>query len=139
MANCIHGLDARFCARCSSPADATQRRRSLIQQRAALRNPASDAEREALEAIFAYEQALSQIRGKKLRASRTWQMIERHGILPAVERIVQRDIETAGYRALVEMGLEEMAFEAVVLRHPNVFTPEARRASAARLAALKSP
>ena len=33
--------------------------------------------------------------------------------------------ETEGYRVLVEMGMEDMAFEAVVLRHPESFSPEA--------------
>ena len=52
-------------------------------------------------------------------------MIDRHGIIGAVERAVNRSAETAGYRALIEMGLEDYAFEAVILRHPDVFSTKA--------------
>ncbi len=44
-------------------------------------------------------------------------MIRRHGIIEAVEREVNREAETQVYPALVEMGLEKFAFEAVILRH----------------------
>jgi hypothetical protein len=93
-------------------------------------------EREALEAVYAYERVLSQSAGKKIRATRTWQMIERRRLIPAVEHIVSRRKETKGYIALVEMGMEDMAFEAVVLRHPEVFSPEAVERSRARLLEL---
>ena len=43
-------------------------------------------------------------------------MIRKHGIIGAVELIVTKRKETEGYRVLVEMGMEDMAFEAVVLR-----------------------
>jgi hypothetical protein len=135
MPNCVHGIDSRFCATCAG--NSPDRRREAIKLRAAQHAAPTDAEREALEAIYAYEEALAETKGKKLRASRTWQMIERHGIIPAVERIVKRAMETAGYRTLIEMGLEEMAFEAVVLRHPNSFSPEAVAASKQRLDVLK--
>ena len=45
--------------------------------------------------------------------------------------------ETEGYRVLVEMGMEDMAFEAVVLRHPESFSPEAVAASNDRLRRLR--
>jgi hypothetical protein len=105
--------------------------------RAAQHGAETDAQREALEAVYAYEEALAETKGKKLHASRTWQMIKRHGIIEAVERIVKRPIETAGYRTLVEMGLEDKAFEAVVLRHPNSFSPDAVAASKQRVELLK--
>jgi hypothetical protein len=60
-------------------------------------------------------------------------MIRRHGVIPAVERIITRRDETSGYRVLVEMGLEEIAFEAVVLRHTEVFSAAAVDASRKRL------
>jgi len=52
-------------------------------------------------------------------------MIKKHGILPAVERAVNRSQETAGYTALLEMGLEDFAFEAVVVKYPELFSKEA--------------
>jgi hypothetical protein len=65
-------------------------------------------------------------RVKKLR-------IDRHGIIGAIERAVDRDQETAGYQALVKMGLQELAFEAVILRHPSLFSEGAIEKSKKRL------
>jgi hypothetical protein len=96
----------------------------------------NDAEREALEAVYAYESVLSGTHGKRTRASRTWQMIERHGIIAAVERVVTRRSVSVGYQALAKMGMEDMAFEAVVLRHPDVFSPQAVERSRERLREL---
>lgn len=111
-------------------------RRRAVELRALKHHAKTDAEREALEAVYAYENALSQGAGKRIRATRTWQMIERHGILAAVERVVSRPTETKGYTTLVEMGMEDKAFEAVVLRHPEAFSPEAVERSRMRLAEL---
>jgi hypothetical protein len=61
-------------------------------------------------------------------------MIHRHGILPAVERVVTKRAESLGYTALAEMGLKEFAFEAVILRHPACFSVEAVARSRERLA-----
>jgi hypothetical protein len=38
-----------------------------------------------------------------------------------------------GYAALLKMGMEDKAFEAVVLRRPGVFSAEAVRGSRERL------
>jgi len=62
-------------------------------------------------------------------------MIKRHGVLQAVERAVNRPAETAGYRALVDMGLGDYAFEAVVLRHRSLFSAQAAERSEARMVA----
>ena len=137
MPNCIHGIDVRFCAACENPADTAARRRRSIQMRAAGRQPQTPAERESYEAVYAYEEALSSQKGKTIRAGRTWPMIREHGIIGAVERIVTKRKETEGYRVLVEMGMEDMAFEAVVLRHPEFFSPEAVAASDDRLRRLQ--
>ena len=66
-------------------------------------------------------------------AGSTWQMIDRHGIIPAVERAVNRPYETAGYTALSEMGLEAYAFEAVIVRYPGLFSDEAVQHSIDRI------
>lgn len=65
-------------------------------------------------------------------------MIERHGIVIAIERLVTRPDESPGYKTLVEMGMEDMAFEQVVLRHREAFSEKAVLASEARLKRLKS-
>ena len=112
---------------------ANEARERAIHLRAAAFGTTSDAEREALEAVYAYEEVLAKKNGKRTRASRTWQMIERHGIIEAVERAVNRPSETAGYTALVEMGLLEYAFEAVILRHPALFSEAAVSISRQRM------
>ena len=91
-------------------------RKRVVEIRAATYGAKSQAERECLEAIYAYEQVLSAKNQRKTPASRTWQMVKRHGIIGAVERAVNRKDETLGYTALVEVGLRDYAFEAVVVR-----------------------
>jgi hypothetical protein len=49
----------------------------------------NDVERECLEAVYAYERARTTPQ-RKFHASRTWQMIERRGIIAAVEQVVSR-------------------------------------------------
>jgi len=115
------------------PELAREARRRAVELRAAAHGATSEAEREALEAVYAYEKVLSLKKGKNVRASRTWQMIKRHGIIIAVERAVNRQQETAGFKALVDMGMQDFAFEAVVCRHPSVFSPEALKRSQDRL------
>jgi hypothetical protein len=115
------------------PALALEARRKAVELRAARHGARTAAEREALRAVYAYEEALSAKRGRKTRASRTWQMIERHGIIKAVERAVNRSQETLGYATLVEMNMQDFAFEHVVLRYPDLFNPETIQRAKARL------
>jgi len=60
-------------------------------------------------------------------------MIKRKGLIPAIDEIVQRKTEAPGYKVLMEMGLSDKTFEAVVLRHPDAFSSEAVAASQRRL------
>jgi hypothetical protein len=113
---------------------AKQARERAVQLRAEAVGAESDVEKEALAAVYAYEEGLSQKNGRRTRASRTWQMIDRHGVLEAVERAVRRDDVTQGYVVLQEMGLGDYAFEAVILRHPDSFSAEAVEVARARLA-----
>jgi len=112
---------------------ATQAKQRAVQLRAMSYGAETKAEQEAIEAIYAYEEVLTARNGKKTRAGRTWQMIARHGIIGTVERAVNRPVETQGYTALVEMGLEDYAFEAVIIRHPELFSQEALTISEERM------
>ena len=112
-------------------ADAARKR--AIELRALEYGASSTAEKECLQAIYAYEEVLTKKNGRKTRASRTWQMIKRHGILQAVERVVNRQDEAAGYTALVEMEIQEFAFEAVILRHQGLFSEGAIKKSRERM------
>ena len=118
---------------------AQQAMERAVQLRAEAYGAETEAEREALEAVYAYEEVLSAKNGKKTRAGRTWQMITRHGIIGAVERAVNRPTETQGYTALVEMGLEEYAFENVILRYPGLFSEQAVQISRERIEQWRNP
>lgn len=112
---------------------AQEARERAVQLKAEAYGAETEAEREALEAVYAYEEVLGIKNGKKTRAGRTWQMIKRHGIIGAVERAVNRPTETQGYTALVEMGLEDYAFENVIIRHPDLFSESAIKISKERI------
>ena len=103
---------------------AREARRKGVQLGAAAQGAKTSAEREAWEGVLAYEAVLSAKHGRRIYASRTRQMIKRHGIMGAVERAVNRRSPTVGYRALIEAGMQEFAFENVVVRHPELFSPE---------------
>ena len=118
-----------------APELAVQARKRAVELRAETHGAKTEVERDCLQAVYAYEEVLSAQRGRRQPASRTWQMIQRHGIIPAVERVVtKRDVST-GFTALAGMGLMEFAFEAVILRHPESFSVEAKELSAQRMAA----
>ena len=116
------------------PELAEQARRRAVDIRAEAHLATSPVELECLQAIYAYEEVLSATKGRRQSASRTWQMIERLGILPAVEKVVARKSEATGYTALVAMGLSSLAFEAVVLRHTEHFSADAVARSKERMA-----
>ena len=117
----------------SNPILAREARRRAVELRAAAHGAKTVAEQEALRSVYAYEEGPSKKRGRRTRASRTWQMIDRHGIIGAVERAVNRKEETAGYMVLREMGMGDFAFEVVVVRYPNLFSSEAVTRSQARI------
>jgi hypothetical protein len=49
-------------------------------------------------------------------------MISRYGIVGAAERAVNRKIEAMDYIVLVEMGLHDLTFEAVIVHFPEAFS-----------------
>lgn len=53
--------------------------------------------------MYAAEAALSAKNGKKTRASRTWQSLNRWGLLQTVERVVSKRKETDAYKAPINM------------------------------------
>ncbi|MFG0260439.1 MAG: hypothetical protein ACF8LK_08825 [Phycisphaerales bacterium JB041] len=119
------------------PEAALLARKRAIELRARSHGVSSAAEVEALEAVYAYERTLFLKHGKNVRASRTWRMIKDRGVIPSVERVVTRPGESSGYTELCKLGLQDKAFEAVVLRYPGLFSTEAIRRSKQRLQAAK--
>ena len=117
------------------PELALEARQRAIQLRAEIKYGAeTDVEKECLQVVYAYERVLSANRGRSIRAARTWQMFKRHGIINAVEKAVNRKQDPTGYRALVEIGMEEYTFEAVIVKYPESFTQNAIDISNRRLA-----
>lgn len=98
----------------------------------------STVETELLKALYAYEEVLSEKKGRRTHAARTWQMIKRHGIIGAAERAVNRKVEPTGYKILADIGMHDLTFEAVILKFPNAFSNEAVLRAKARLKELES-
>ena len=121
-----------------NPDLAREARRRAIELRAIAHKFQNEVERELLHAIYAYEEVLSNKKQKRISASRTWQMVKRHGIIKAAEKAVDRDIEPSGYKILVEMGMQDLTFEAVIVRYPDAFNTEVVNRARARLEELKT-
>ena len=115
---------AQNAARLGRPDLALEAKRRAVELRAEKPGAKTQAEKEALQAVYAYEAVQSKLKGRKFTANRTWQMIKRRGVIGAVEAAVNRAHETEGYRALAEMNMKDMAFEAIVLRYPELFSSE---------------
>lgn len=118
----------------NAPDLANQARKRAVQIRAESYGATMSVELDCIHAIFAYESIMSRRNGRTFRANRTHQMIKRRGIIPAVEHIVAKADASTGYAVLKDGGMQEYAFESVVLRHPDSFSVEAIEASRARLA-----
>ena len=50
----------------------------------------------------------------------------------APESVLRKKV-TSGYQALISENMQNMAFEAVVMRHPDLFTPDAMEMSKQRM------
>ncbi|MGA2408015.1 MAG: hypothetical protein ABSF81_14860 [Bacteroidales bacterium] len=125
----------QFAKKCNELAREAQRR--AIELRALTHGNKSIVETELLKALYAYEEVLSKKNKKRTRASRTWQMITRYGIIEAAQRAVNRKIEAMGYKVLVEMGLQDLTFEAVIIRFPESFSQQIVKLARSRLEELK--
>ena len=113
---------------------ARQARQRGIELRAAAHGAKTAAEREALEAIYAYEEALFSKHGKRVRAQYTRRKMDKDGIIAAIEHAVKQQHDPTGFVTLKEMGLEHLSFESVVVRHPEAFSSEALKHAEKRLA-----
>lgn len=123
--------------RAKNPDLAREARRHAVELRATSHGIKSAVELELLKALYAYEEVLSEKNKRRTRASRTWQMIKRHGIIVAAERAVNRKIEATGYKLLVAMGLHDLTFEAVIVRYPDKFSQEVVARAKERLEELE--
>ena len=92
---------------------AVQAYRRAVDLKAETHEVTSEAELMALRAFYAYEEALSHGHRKRKRATGTWQMVNRLGILPTLyKRLNSKDAEGV-LPKLKELQLEDYSFQAV--------------------------
>ena len=103
------------------PELAFQAYRRAVDLRAEQHEAGSDAEEAALRSIYAYEEALSFAKGKRTRATGTWQLVSKHGVFPALlKRVGARGVEDVK-PVLKELGMEDYSFDAVRAAFPDEF------------------
>ena len=71
--------------------------------------------------VQAFEYTLSEERGKNKRLSRTRQKVAKDGVVQTLRYWAVGSQETAGFRMLLERGMQEFTGEAITLRHPEHF------------------
>ena len=112
---------ARNATRKGHPELALEAYRRAVDLRAEQHGTDSELEFAAVRAIYAYEEALSHARGKRTRATGTWQMVNRHGVIEAVaKRMNSRNGEDLT-DVLKDLGMQDYSFEAVRDAHPEAF------------------
>lgn len=110
---------ARNAARRGHPELALEAYRRAVDLRAAGYPADNAAEIAAARAIFAYEEALSYRKGKRTRATGTWQLVNRHGLLGAVHRRIQSKTGDEVHAILEQLGMAEYSFESVGKAYPE--------------------
>ena len=110
---------ARNATRRGHPELALQAYRRAVDLRAQQHGAESEAELAALRAIYAYEEALSYSRGKRTRATGTWQMVNRNGLLHTIHRRLQSSSSEEVAPILKELGMEDYSFAAVARNFPQ--------------------
>jgi hypothetical protein len=108
-------------------------RRKALDLQAAAHEAGSPAEAEAFAAIYAYELHLTRKNGRKTRATKTWAVAKSRGIIQAIQDAVSRTPDPSVGAALRELGLQDLTFEALVVRHETAFDPATVALSKARL------
>lgn len=110
---------AKNATRRGHPELALQAHRRAVDLRAEQHATASEAEFAAVRAIYAYEEALSYSKGKRTRATGTWQMVNRVGLLNTIHKRIQTRSGEDVMPVLKELGMEEYSFEAVGAAYPE--------------------
>ena len=116
---------AKNARRNGHPELAVQAYRHAVDLRAQQHTVDCQAEAAALRAIYAYEEALSYSRGKRTRATGTWQLVNRHGLLSAVRKRLRSRNGDDVQPVLAELGMEDYSFSAVEAAFPEAFRAEA--------------
>ena len=112
---------AKNAQRQGHPELALQAYRHAVELRAQAHDVANEAEVAALRAIYGYEEALSYRRGKRTRATGTWQLVNRHGVLTALAKRLQSRNGDDVLEVLKELGMEDYSFKAVHAAYAAAF------------------
>jgi hypothetical protein len=103
------------------PELALQAYRRAVDLRAESQGAESEAELAAYRAIYAYEEALSHRKGKRTRATGTWQMVKRHGLFEALAKRINAGGDDDTQDTLKELGMEDYRFTALRDAFPDAF------------------
>jgi hypothetical protein len=103
------------------PELAIQSYRRAVDLRTQTHETHSEAEEAAVRAIYAYEEALSYAKGKRTRATGTWQLVNRKGLLPALAQRIESRTTPDILPILVQLGMEDYSFAAAMKAHPKAF------------------
>ena len=112
---------AKNAERRGHPELALQAYRRAVDLRAEQHETGSDVEHSAVRAIYAYEEALSFNKGKRTRATGTWQLVNRHGVLPALYKRLNAGASEEVLPVLKDLGMEDYSFAAVREAYPDAF------------------
>jgi len=103
------------------PELALQSYRRAVDLRTEQHKTHSEAESAAVRAIYAYEEALSYNKGKRTRATGTWQLVNRKGIFSALAMRNESSATEEVMPALKDLGMEDYSFAAVIKAYPQSF------------------
>ncbi len=112
---------ARNATKRGHPELALQALRRAVDLRTEAHDPMDDIERAGLKAIYAYEEALSHQKGKRTRATGTWQMVNREGVIAALAKRLQSRSGSDVSATLEELNLADYSFQAVRAAYPEAF------------------
>jgi hypothetical protein len=87
--------------------------RHAVDLRAAGHEVETEAELMALKSFYAYEEALSHGQRRRKRATGTWQLVNRFGILSALHKRMNSKDAEAVLPKLKELKMEDYSFQAV--------------------------
>ena len=93
--------------------------RRAVDLRAQQYDTSNEAEFAAVRAIYAYEEALSYSKGKRTRATGTWQLVNRLGLLQAVNKRISSGSGEEIDTILAELGMADYSFAAVGNAYQN--------------------
>ena len=69
----------------------------------------------------AYEEALTHNKGKRTRATGTWQLVNKHGVFTALRMRLKSSVAPEVSTALKSLKMDDYSFSAVLTAYPDAF------------------